>query len=501
MGRRGGWLGVSTVVALAILLAAPAAALDANVGWSLENAPAVVTLAATDISADSALLQGSLTDLGGEASIQVSFEWGTSPAALGRETAPQTLSAPSTFEATVGNLEPETTYYYRAKAAGNGTATGEVLDLQTAPAALAGDLFSQIWLWLVVAAVGAVMGFLLTRRQLAARRKPGEPGAAGQKTRKAKTARGRLLAKAEVPAVSKEAPVAAAVGLGVAAGAPISEILCPHCGSQLAETAVYCYGCGRGLTEGVDLEERVERAKGALAANERDRDALFTVGAHLAAAGEAKEAIEILNKLTMLDPHYPGLWWVKARVFEALGNAQAAEAAMMRAMQDDQSSGVEALLTAAGTAGVAATAPTPAPTPPKSEEAQERADEKTAPETCPDCSAPLELEAGNCPNCGHSVLDRGEALEAKVTRALAILDLDENDTDALFTLGAYLLLDGKFQESMETLNRLALLDPSYPGLWWVKAQVFEKLGNKQAAESAIARAQQGDEDLNADHSE
>jgi tetratricopeptide (TPR) repeat protein len=492
MGWRGGWLWVSTFVALAILFAVPAGALDAEVGWSLENAPTVVTLAAVDISPDSALLQGSLTDLGGEVSIQVSFEWGTSPA-LGQETAPQTVSGPTAFEATVGDLQSETTYYYRAKAVGNGTTTGDTLSLQTAPPALAGDLFSQIWLWLVIAAIAGVMGFLLTRRQVITRLRGGARAETGQKTRKAKTARGRLLDKAKVPAVSKEAPIAAVAGLGAAAKASTSEILCPHCGNQLAETAVYCYGCGRGLTEGADLEERVERAKGALAANERDRDALFTIGANLAAAGKAKEAIETLNKLTMVDPHYPGLWWVKARVFEALGNAQAAEAAMLRAMRDDESSGVEALLTAAGTAGVTATAPAPAPTPPKSEEAQERADEKTAPETCPHCSAAIELEAGNCSNCGHSVLDHGEALEAKVTRALAILDLDENDTDALFTLGAYLLVDGKFQEALDTLNRLTLLDAGYPGLWWVKAQVFEKLGNKQAAESAIARAQQGDE--------
>ena len=137
-------------------------------------------------------------------------------------------------------------------------------------------------------------------------------------------------------------------------------------------------------------------------------------------------------------------------------------------------------------------------TPPKSKKAKARAEEKTGPDTCPHCSTPLELEAGNCPNCGHSVLDRGEALEAKVTRALAILELDENDADALFTLGAYLLLDGKIQESLETLNRLTLLDANYPGLWWVKAQLFEKLGNKKAAESAFARAQQGGPDLEGD---
>ena len=114
------------------------------------------------------------------------------------------------------------------------------------------------------------------------------------------------------------------------------------------------------------------------------------------------------------------------------------------------------------------------------------------PGTCPHCATPLEPETGNCSGCGRSVLSQGEALEEKVKRALAILDLDENDTDALFTLGAYLLLDGKAQEALDTLNRLTLLDPVYPGLWWVKAQVFEKLGITKAAGSALARAQQGD---------
>ncbi len=484
---------------LALLFALPAVALDVGVDWSLESAPTVVTLGAAEVSQNAALLRGSLGDLGGELSVQVSFEWGTSPA-LGRETALQTLTAPSTFEAALEDLDPDSTYYYRAQAAGNGTATGETLSFQTAPAAFAGDLFSQLWLWLVLAAIAVVTGYLLTRRQLVARLRPGEPGAAAEKPSKGKKARRGLFAKAGgIHAVAKgasEAPMAD-VPLGAGKEAP-SEVLCPHCGARLINTAVYCFGCGRGLSEGDDLEERVERAQGALAVNERDRDALFTVGAHLAAGGEAQEAIEILNKLTMLDPHYPGLWWVKARVFEALGNAQAAESAMMRAMQDEQGAGVEALLTAAGTAGVTATAPAPTATPPKSKKAKKRAEERTAPDTCPHCSTPLELEAGNCPNCGHSVLDQGEALEAKVTRALAILELDENDVDALFTLGAYLLLDGKIQESLETLNRLTLLDASYPGLWWVKAQLFEKLGNKKAAESALARAQQGGADLEGD---
>lgn len=73
-----------------------------------------------------------------------------------------------------------------------------------------------------------------------------------------------------------------------------------------------------------------------------------------------------------------------------------------------------------------------------------------------------------------------------MTRAPAILDLDENDTDVFFTLGAYLLLDGKAEEALTTPNLLALLDPDYPGIWWVKALVFDKLGKKRAAEWAPA---------------
>ncbi len=59
----------------------------------------------------------------------------------------------------------------------------------------------------------------------------------------------------------------------------------------------------------------------------------------------------------------------------------------------------------------------------------------TAGGTCPYCGTILEPDTGNCPECARSVLDRGEAMEERVTRALSTLELDENDKDALFTLG------------------------------------------------------------------
>ncbi|MEE9164484.1 MAG: tetratricopeptide repeat protein [Thermoplasmata archaeon] len=546
-------------VGLAILFAVPAAALDVGVEWGLENAPTVVTLEAVDVSQDAAVLQGSLGGLGGETSVQVSFEWGPSPA-LGRETTPEAMSAPGTFETSIGDLSPGTNYYYRAKAQGNGTALGETSTFQTAPAAFAGDLFSQLWLWLVLLAIATIMGFLLTRRRWVARRRKGEAGASLPQSSEAAAAKGGLFGKVGsvfgVAGQGRGRTEMAGLGAAIGTGEP-REIICPHCGTRLERAAVSCFGCGRVLGEGADTKERLGIAREALEANERDRDALFTVGAMLAASGETSEALEVLNRLSMLDPSYPGLWWVKSRVFENMGNSQAAEAAMVRAMRDDDGGGVAALLTAAGqveeeteSEGRDASTRTgevrrrTETLPTRTEIAKARkaglqgwcrelglsdegvvADlrvrllgllegearvtevvEETSieggddeglpnPETCPHCETALEPETGNCPGCGRSVLGQGEALEAKVTRALAILDLDENDTDALFTLGAYLLLDDKVQEALDTLNRLTLLDPEYPGLWWVKAQVFEKLGLKKAVESALERAQQATEDL------
>ena len=33
----------------------------------------------------------------------------------------------------------------------------------------------------------------------------------------------------------------------------------------------------------------------------------------------AKKTVEVLNRLTKLNPNYPSLWWLKARVFEHMG--------------------------------------------------------------------------------------------------------------------------------------------------------------------------------------
>ncbi len=68
------------------------------------------------------------------------------------------------------------------------------------------------------------------------------------------------------------------------------------------------------------------------------------------------------------------------------------------------------------------------------------------------------------------------------------LKTDEDDPDALFTLAAYRAVSGDHQEAMEALHKLSRIDNKYPGLWWLKARVFELLGMRDAAEAAIRKA-------------
>jgi tetratricopeptide (TPR) repeat protein len=121
---------------------------------------------------------------------------------------------------------------------------------------------------------------------------------------------------------------------------PSSTVTCPDCNTLLEVEAAYCYGCGREMKEKLKtLEQRIETARSRLEENERDTDALFTIGAYLATNGQLDEAIEVLNRLTMVDQAYPGLWWLKARVFEQMGKHEAAQSSMRRAIQLESESG------------------------------------------------------------------------------------------------------------------------------------------------------------------
>lgn len=96
--------------------------------------PQVATNAATSVASGSASLQGDLRSLGSSATVNVSFEYGTTSGAYTEETTPVAeTAAPIAFSAAVSGLTPETTYYFRAKALGEGevVAFGDEMSLTT----------------------------------------------------------------------------------------------------------------------------------------------------------------------------------------------------------------------------------------------------------------------------------------------------------------------------------------------------------------------------------
>jgi hypothetical protein len=99
--------------------------------------PSVVTYAAGDVTTSSARLNGNLTSLGAADNVTVSFVWGinweTNPDAYPNETAAVAMTATGTFYFDLSGLDPGTTYYYRAKAMGNGTSYGVEMSFNTFP--------------------------------------------------------------------------------------------------------------------------------------------------------------------------------------------------------------------------------------------------------------------------------------------------------------------------------------------------------------------------------
>jgi hypothetical protein len=96
-------------------------------------APTVTTSAATNVTQTSATLNGTVNPNGNPAT--VTFSYGTSQT-MGIFTSTQTVSgnSPVTISASISNLQPNTTYYFRISASntcGGGTANGSVLTFTT----------------------------------------------------------------------------------------------------------------------------------------------------------------------------------------------------------------------------------------------------------------------------------------------------------------------------------------------------------------------------------
>jgi hypothetical protein len=97
----------------------------ADINFFLLAEQAVNTNPATELTYNSARLNGELTSLGAADNVTVSFMWGTESGGLTSETPGQVLTDPGAFYHDLGSLTPGTTYYYRAKADGDGTDLGD----------------------------------------------------------------------------------------------------------------------------------------------------------------------------------------------------------------------------------------------------------------------------------------------------------------------------------------------------------------------------------------
>jgi len=93
---------------------------------------AVITNTASSVTTTSARLNGDLISLGTASSVAVSFEWGTSPGPYPTGTTGEAMTSVGTFYFDLGSLTPSTTYYYQAKAVGDGTSYGTEKSFTTA---------------------------------------------------------------------------------------------------------------------------------------------------------------------------------------------------------------------------------------------------------------------------------------------------------------------------------------------------------------------------------
>ncbi|MBI4267224.1 MAG: S8 family serine peptidase [Chloroflexi bacterium] len=100
---------------------------------TLSLSPSVVTDNASSVSFFSARLSGNLTALGSATSANVSFQWGISSGNYTAQTAAESMNITGTYYYDLGSLSANTTYYFRAKAAGDGSGYGEEKSFTTLP--------------------------------------------------------------------------------------------------------------------------------------------------------------------------------------------------------------------------------------------------------------------------------------------------------------------------------------------------------------------------------
>ena len=117
----------------------------------------------TGRSSNSVTLTADLTSLGTASTVAVSFVWGSTPGGpYQNETQPQLCTTTAAFSAKITGLRPGTTYYFKAKAVGNGTTYGDEIGITTTASK------KSQWPLRTAAISGAgalsMVGFLVVRR-------------------------------------------------------------------------------------------------------------------------------------------------------------------------------------------------------------------------------------------------------------------------------------------------------------------------------------------------
>ncbi len=69
------------------------------------------------------------------------------------------------------------------------------------------------------------------------------------------------------------------------------------------------------------------------------------------------------------------------------------------------------------------------------------------------------------------------------------LTVDPGDIDALFAKATYLAMRRRYTEAIQALDEITRLSPYYPGVWHLKAKVYELTGNKEMADLCTRRAE------------
>ncbi|MFQ6128094.1 MAG: ATPase domain-containing protein [Thermoplasmata archaeon] len=101
---------------------------------------------------------------------------------------------------------------------------------------------------------------------------------------------------------------------------------CSYCSETIPSRLKFCDNCGMSeLTAkvaGMDVNRIMRVCDVKLGRNPEDVDALFVKGATYEKIGNHERAIQVLNELTHLDPRYPGVWILKAKIYARLGDVK-----------------------------------------------------------------------------------------------------------------------------------------------------------------------------------